>query len=320
MVRYYIQKTSCFLLSLLLAFSIVGLAIGASLVGFYRNEGFVKSSIDNNKQAIIESINEELTDAAEVLNLPSEALTGVIDDSNFSIISSELARNFIYIYPTDLSGNAELYNAFASGISAYSSENSLALSSEEITAAASYSVDAVSFVLSGNATASTKIFIISQDRRVMYLVLGSIALIIASIVGIDYINRGRHRRFSYIGMGVVTAGYILVGTPLFVKYMGFLDSYKFCSFDAYNVFIRDITDFVINVITGFGALILIAGIVMLLVNYNYFRKKGARALRKKEINEQIKNDYLFDIQPVSKNERNEDGDFEKEVMKIDFED
>ena len=317
MIRYILQRISYFLLALILGLSIVSLTAGGCIVGLFQNELFFETEIEKNETALIALVDNASADAAEKAGLPSDAFKGAVSEKNFTIISTPLARNFKYNYNTDFSDSTGLLDAFVSQLGAYANNYSLELTGDEINGYAALAVDYVSEALSGSDTKNVFPIHLSQSSGIMYATVSSVILIIATVVALELLNRGRHRKYNYIGMGIMTGGYILIIMPQAIKLTDFLNQYRYCVLDEYNAIVRGCTEMLLNVCTFIGIIVTVAGLVMLLINYSYYIKKAQKVKLAKKMEERIKGDYMNEI-PQQRIQRDKQGEFEKDVMKIDF--
>ena len=320
MIAYFFKRISCTLLSILLAASIVCLTVSLLFVGFFGNEQFVQDRIDQNKTEIIADINDEVKKLAKTTGLPKTAFVNAVNEDNFSVVSFTVAKNLKYCYRTDFSENVDLYNVYYNAVSDTSRNGGKKLHSNEASRYASLAVTTACKALNQSGTANVRLFNALSKNFFVFSVISSVVVLIASVVALELVNKGRHRKYSYIGMGIITAGYVLVAATMFVEKMGYIEKNVFLVYDPYNKAIQTGVLDVIHYDIYIGAVFLAAGFIMLLLNYNYFRKKNIKAVKEREFNKKLATDFLEYDEPTVSHRLSDGEGFEKEVTKINFED
>ncbi len=319
MIVYFLKRFSCNFFSVLLAFSAVSLILSSLFVGYFSSEEFIKERIDRNKTEIIAEIDSEVKSLAKVTGLKKTAFTGAVNDENFSVISDEVTKDLRYCYATDFSENTDLYNIYSASISDKSKNGGKTLKSNEVSRFASLAVATACKTLNVNGTAEVSVFNAIQQNFFVYAVIGSAGILIISIVFLELINKGRHRKYSYFGMGITLAGYILVAGTYLTQKMQYIEKHTFLEFEPYNKAIQQSVADVINKNLYIGAALIAVGLIVLLVNYNYFRKKNIKAEKEREFNKKVVTDFLEYDEPAVSHRLSDEEGFEKEVTKIDFE-
>lgn len=318
MIKYLFKRISCSLLAVILAFSIVGLILSTLFVGCFSSEKYVAKRLDDNKAVIIQAINDEVKPLAKLTGLEETAYVNAINETNFYVISNKVAKNLRYCYNTDFSEDNELYSIYYNSISSKAKLNNKKLKSSDIAKYASLAVYTASRVINTNDTAVIPIFRAIRGKTFVYIVVGTIFFTIASFVGIELINKGRHRKFSYMGMAITSAGYISVFGTLLINKMHYVEQNQFLEFEPYNTVIQNAVNDVVGMMIPFGVVLMITGFVMLAFNYNYFLKKNKKAEEEKEFSRKLVTDFLeYDEPNVGHRLSNGEG-FEKEITKIDF--
>lgn len=316
MFRYYFQRILCDVCALAIAASIVLMVFCTTFLVLFQNQSFINRCFTAEKSSIIAMTDEALAQAAEELGLESDAMKGAVDDSNLSAIISTLTDAVSANKTADFSDNSELYNSIAHRLSAYDKK---VLSSAEINRCASYGVDCVNEVLGTDAASRSPLIAAIHSRALLYVIIGGVVIIGISIGVIEFFNNGRHRRYNYYGMGMNTAGAVLLLVPLYIRLTNRLGNQQFASFELYDLAIKSVLSYILKAAILVGIVLLLAGTVMLFVNYNYFRKRNneIKQRRERSLNEQEL--YLEEDMPaVNVNQRNENGEFEKEIMRIEF--
>jgi hypothetical protein len=291
-IKYKLTKLLCFILSMLLSFSLIALSIGGFGIGFMQSQDYIESRMNRYSDDIINEINADFVKLDGKTNLPVEAFTTALDQDEIQQIISTVVNNFIYNYQTDFSQDDVLYNDIKSSMSNYCNENSIVITDNALSKDASLAIHEINSTIGGSSSSSIKVVRFVQGQKMMYIICTSIILIIATIVILDLINFGRHRKFSYIGMSLITAGYVIDFGFLFVKYRNYVGNYKYSSVDSFNLGIADCVNDVLLYTAIVGAVFIVAGIIMLLLNYNYFRKKGIRVKENRQRNSQLRKEYL----------------------------
>ncbi|MBQ7739792.1 MAG: hypothetical protein IJT65_00965 [Eubacterium sp.] len=288
---YLLRRIGYSALSLLLALSIVGFVAGVSVVVFFQDSEFVVRRVEENKKELIEVIDDNLSESASKLGLPSSAFTGAVNDDNISIISHEIAKNIMYCYTSDFSDNKDLFNAVSRKYSEYVSENNLTYSSTKIDMDASYATNALSEALYTEDTTRVLPFKVVHQKLAVYIVTGSVIMIVLSSVAIERVHKRRHRKYVYYGMGVVTSGYLMSVVSMFIVASGLVGKYHFTNFTVYQNTITMCIDDALKLIALAGLLFIAAGAVILIWNYKYFKEKNEKAQESIEIKKKLREEF-----------------------------
>ncbi len=320
MIAYFFKRISCTLVSILLAIAIVSTVVNLLFVGYFSNEKFIQDRLDQNKTEIIAEINGEVKKLAKTTGLPKKAFVNAVNEDNFSVISSAVTKNLKYCYRTDFSEDTELYNVYSASIADKNKNGGKSLKSNEVSRYASLAVATACKAVNQNGTANVAIFAAIQRNFFVYTVIGSVVLLIVCVVVLELVNKGRHRKYSYFGMSLTMAGYILMAGTLFVEKMQYVQKNQFLVFDPYNKAIQTCVSDVLHNNIMIGGIVAGIGIIMLLVNYNYFRKKNINAEREREFNKRVVTDFLEYDEPTVSHRLSDGEGFEKEITKIDFTD
>ena len=318
MVKYYSQRFACLFSGIIISIAVAVFVTAVFEVAIFSGEATVKERLDANMSAVIDEIEKSYDKTSQITGIDREAFSGTVNKSNFYIISSEVARNLLYGYKTDFTANSSLYSAYSAKLSSYASEKKLTFSSSELSLYASLATENAAYAINDSKTDSVALFRNSHSA-VMLIVLGaSVVLTAAAFVVIEFLNKGRHKRFVYYGSGICGAGFLLTGAFYYVKTKKYISDFRFCSFKPYSDAIASCVDNAVKYILIIGIVLAVAGFIILAVNYDYFRRKNRDAKLTREMNRELMKDYL-DSDKAPKHSRSDDGDFEKEVMKIDFE-
>jgi hypothetical protein len=315
MFKYYLGRISSTLASL--AIGVCGVLVIESvfLLALFQSPAFVNKTVNAQKATVITAVDEALEAASTQLGLEKDAMTGAVNDSNVGTLTSILANAMRSGKAADFSSNADLYNILAQKLAQYKKSS---LTPAEINRCASWGVECVNAAIGGK-TASGSMLNFVYSKLVLYVIIAGVVLIAASIAVIEIFNNGRHRRFNYLGMGLTTCGLLLILVPLYERFKNMLAEVSFSDFALYDYAAKSILSFSVKFSLAAGAVIYLAGFIMLVLNYRYFRRRNLeiKERREKRVNE---NDtYLEPELPASNTKgRNENGEFEREVMKIDF--
>lgn len=318
MIRYWFSKFACFALSLVLGIALCLLTLSSVCVGLFHGENFIAKGLEQNKQGILTTVSENASRVAVLCGLPQETFDGAIGDTVFNEIKKEVAHNFVYSYNTDFKDDTVLYNAFLNAATEYCSQNGVKASSITLSRSASLAVDYVNEALGGSDTTRVAMFRTVRGNSMMIALVGSAVMVIVSVVGLDLLNRGRHRKFSYIGMGLVTAGYLMTIVPTFIKQKQYLTDYLFCSYAPYDSAVKYCLGTAMKIIVPVGAFLLVGGLVTLVLNYNYFRKKKLAEEQRRTYHESKDSDYMENYNQPSRRGLKPGEEFEKEIRRINF--
>lgn len=321
-LKYYLMMALNFLLSMVLAVSIFMLTFSIGIIGIFSSSSFIESKMQVYEQQAIEGFSAELEKYDGRVDVPVEVLTKSISSRDIDVILSKATENFLYSYSTTYSKDEELYNSIKSSMTEYCNKNNISSTDADVSKAACLVVDAANEYFGGSATANVRLFKLAQSKTMVYLIIVPAVLMIASIVVLDLINYGRHRKYSYIGMGIVTSGYLLVLVPKISNRMGFTEAYRYCSNPIYNPAIKDCWLTVIQIATMVGALAIVVGVIMLFRNYRYFKNKNTEFNAVRENNVQLRNEYIEELNAKKEREgkvhvppANPD---EKEIFQVNF--
>lgn len=317
MLQYYFKRLGCVAMSMLLAVSIVGIIAGGLTVGLFKSEAFIQRQCEQYSEAIIADIESAGKEAAVAAGLPEDAFSGAVTDANFSTVSAEIARMFCFRYSADYSDSASIYTLFYQRLSDYDNKNSLGLTPEQEESAASLALSYMNYHLAGDDSTGVKLFNLASKNTMLYLLIASVVGLIVGIVSQEALNNGRHRKFSFIGMGFNVAGYVLVLLPLALRLSGVLSRIRFCVYGPYDDMVRLCHNTLLQYLMLAGFPMILIGMVMLLSNYRYYMNKLKRARASREDYDRIKEDFMDLPKPAKP--RKEGEDLERHVMKIDFE-
>ncbi len=316
MNNFFIRKCVLTVLSLVIAAALVVLTLSSFTIAFFTSKSNLNNAVKKESASIISVVDEAVAPAEKRMKLEEGCLKGAIDESNIGIITDAVSQNLVKSYTNDFSENTDLFNAYMTRLKEYSEESGKNISDKDRIEIASYATDLVANALYTSETINAPFVSFAKSKLMLYIIVGSIAAGIAATVMIDALTRGRHRKYLYIGTGIITAGYINIGSVLWIKHRGYLNSINIMRFEAYNEAFRDILSEVLKFTAAVGILFFIVGLIMLIINYDYFRRKNAEIKNSRERTDDIMEDYMEVDAPSSTRVPGEE--FEKETMRIDF--
>lgn len=305
------------LMSVLLSFAIVCFCISIVFLSCFRADGFVEKKFQAYNTQTVQAVNDRLEKISKDTGVPAEVYTSCFDEETANMILTKIVDNISFTYSTVFSDDIEIYNHFKAGITSYCYKNNIDLSNQEISANASLAVDAINEVLGGSSTAKIQIMKLVRGRRMMYVLLVSFFAIIGALTVIYFLNRGNHRRLNYYGMGVTSAGMILLLSGLFILLKNYSNDFKFCENKIYDSAVADITDFSVFVCMVAGIPLILLGFVLLFKNYYYFKTKQSNKKAIFEHNSKMRNEYMEEYIQVKRSLKQEITEDEI-VSKIDF--
>lgn len=317
--KYFLTRVLCLALSMAMTVSLILFLFGVSNVFIFQNKGFTEKSIVSQKEVFANELGERFDDMQDSFTVPVDAVKLAFERDAVDIIAKIAADNFIYGYSTDFADNEELYNCFASAVGQYCRENNVKIDEDDININSSVAIAVLNKEIGGTATSGVSVFTNSKNKLIAVIIAGSVILFVAAYFLLDFINYGRHRKYSYIGMGIITAGYVMIFAPIFLRKKGIVSGFNFCSVDLYNISISSLYGIIYNIFIIVGIILFIVGAVMLILNYRYFKKKGEKAKAAQESSDRMKNEYLIQYNEKKRKQGNipKSG---RTVMTIDFDD
>lgn len=294
------------LLSLVLAASIVILSVAVVSIGCFRSDSIKKDKLQAHAPQTIECVNAKLEELANSTGFPVEAYTNCFDENLASLIYDKIINNINYAYPTSFSDDEEIYRMFKTNITDYCYDNGIDVSSQNISIYSSLAVDAVNEALGGYSTSSVGITKLVKNRIMIVLIVVPVVFIVACLVLIDLLNKGRHRRLNFYGMGISIAGALMALVSLFVILKNYAQAYQFCENAIYDAAIGDIMNLELKILSTIGIVCLIVGFVLLINNYFYFKKKKIEQNEHREQKMQMKTDYMLEYEENKSKETDEE--------------
>lgn len=315
-IKFFLFKAVKELLAIVLAVSIVVLSSAVVFTACFQSNSFIKKNLDNYSEQTISIINDRFKQIARDTDFPEEAYINALTKENTSVIFDKVIESFNFNYSTQFADDSDVYDLLKAGMTNYCHINNIDVSENEICLNASLAVDAINEVMGGSSTANIKIMILSRSKKMAYSIIVPAVLIVACIIILDNINRGRHRKFNYIGMGFSISGFVMTFATVFALIRKYISNYKFCDNVIYNSAIRDIVIMCTKMLAIVGAVCIVIGFVMLVRNYVYYSRRKQERNERLEHNEQMRFEYLEEYQ--KKNPKESVDPNEKVVSKIEF--
>lgn len=320
MFRYYLHKVFIFSLSMALSLAIIILSYSILAVGLFHSDAYVESGLKQHSAEIIDAVNTELENTADRLSLDKEMMLSAVNEENISIITKEVAHNFVYGYNTSFANSTELYSAIVRSIIDYNAEHKIKMTDAQISRTAALAVDSINEALGSYDTARVSAFNFARGKKMMIVITVCAVIIIACIVALDLLNSGRHRKYNYIGMGLATAGAVNISSSLVILLRGLLDSYRFCVFEAYDKAIKYCFTMVFSAFLVIGVALFAVGFVMLAKNYKYFADRKRARMAAQLLSGDGTSDYMEDYYTRNRRTHIPGEEFEKDVKRIEFDD
>lgn len=295
-LRYSIVRFLNEFLAFVLATSIIVFSVSAVLLTCFHSEDFIKKNLQTYSPKTVECVNNKLEELANSTGFPVEAYTSCFDENGADLIYDKIISNINYSYITDFTDDEDIYQYFKTNLVNYCYDNGIDVSSQDISINSSLAVDAVNEVLGGTSTARIGVMRIMKSNFMIALTFIPIILIIASLALIDTLNKGRHRRLNYYGMGLTTAGAVMAFVPAFILLKSYISKYQFCENIIYNSAMIDMVEFALKVIIGIGCLCIAVGFAILISNYHYFGVKEKEHSELREHKLKMRSDYMLEYE------------------------
>lgn len=290
-LSFAFRKILCFFFALVMAGSVVfAVSVGVAS-GLLRTEKFIQTRYEQYNDMLLKDVNQALEGVAEQTGLPVKAYTSAIKSGHIKTALHQAANNTVKGFNTDFSESTFLYSYYHAGLLNYCKENGIPITEEELNRDSCFAVDTFNSVVGDESTSSIIIFALTYTRHPLVIIIGCIIAFIMSIIIIDFIAFGRHKKFDYIGVGLITAGETLIVLPTFAIIMKYTSTLRFMDIAAYNAGLADVLNDIMKIYIAIGVFVLIIGIVITVINYSYYHKKienmqTERDIRKKLIDEE----------------------------------
>lgn len=297
-LRHSVAKILNEILAMLLAVSIVLFSSSVVFLSCFQTQSFVKKNFSTYSSQTIDCVNAKLEELAKNTGFPEEAYKLCFDENVADMVFDKTISNISYEYSTDFSDDADIYNAIKANLTKYCYDNNIDVSVQSIADNSSLAIDAINEALGGESTSNITIMNLTKSKKMILLIVLPFIIIIACFVLIDIINKGRHRRLNYYGLGLSTAGAVLAGESLLALIMSYPTKFQFCENVIFDAAIGDITNFALKVCASFGFVCLAVGFVLLFNNYHYYLDKKQRQTDAQEHKAQMQSDYMLEYTQI----------------------
>ena len=293
------RRLFCYLLALIMAGCVV-LTVSVSITsGLLRTESFVQARFEHYNKELLDEVNNALGGVAERTNLPTRAYTNAIQEGHVNTALHQVANNVVKGFATDYTESKFLYGYYRTGILNYCKENGIPITEEELVENACFAVDTFNDVVGDESTSNIIIFALAYTKYPLIAVIGSIIAFVLCIVILEFITYGRHKKFDYISIALITAGETLIVLPLFAILMKYSSTLHFMDVDVYNMALAEVLDDIMKIFILVGFVVAAIGVVITMINYRYYSHKTRTLktehdIRVKLMNEQkAMNEKLF---------------------------
>lgn len=289
-LSFTFRRIACYFLALVMAASVVLVVSVGVASGFLRTESFVQSRYERYNDALLKEVNKAMEGVAEETGLPAKAYTTAIKPGHIQTALHQAAYNTVKGYKTDYSDSTYLYSYYHAGLLNYCKENGIPITDEELNKDACFAVDVFNSVVGDESTSSIVIFAFTYTKNPLVTIITSIIVFILCIVAIDLMAFGVHKKYDYIGISLITGGETLIVLPFFAIIMKYTSTLHFMDVNAFNMGLADVLNDILKIYMGIGAVILIIGIVVTVLNYHYYYHKGKNIQTEREIRAKIMDD------------------------------
>lgn len=270
------RRIVCYFLTLVMAACVVlSISIGISS-GMLRTETFVQKRYEKYNSELLQEVNNAITGVADSTGLPAKAYTSSIQEVHTITALRQAANNAVKGFDTDYTESKYLYGYYRTGLLNFCKENGIPITEDELVKNSCFAVDIFNDTVGDESTSNIILFAFTYTRKPLTWILLSVFIFILSLVIIDFISFGRHKKYDYLGMSLIIAGEVQIILPLFAILMKYTSTLKFMDVDVYNMALADVLNDIMKIIMVIGAVVLIIGIVVTLFNYHYYRRKTTK--------------------------------------------
>lgn len=282
------RKFVCYFLALVMAASVtlfISVGIAASLL---RTNTFVQHRYEKYNSQTLKTVYDEFGKVAEQTGIPKKAYSSAITSKHIESVLHIASNNIVKGYKTDYSNSKFLYNYLKNSVSEYCENNDISVTDEQLNRFVCNAVDAFNNALGDESTNNIIIIALTYTNRPMIAMLISVIVFVLCVVAIDFISRRRHKKYEYIGVSFITAGEVLTVLPFFAIIMKYANELHFTDVTVYNLALADTLNDILKIIMAVGVLVLIAGVLIVVRNYKYYKHKTKDINTEREIVEGIK--------------------------------
>ena len=197
MIRFFVQRAGCAAVALMMAVCIALLTACITVVAVFNSTAHIQSRIEKQADSIVHQINLQLKVMKNIDGIEYGACKNIINSDNIDVISYEVAKNLIYSYGTSFAESTELYDECVEHLTEYYEKKGVSVSGEQLRQNASLLVDYINEAVGTEETGTISVFSDVKSTKAVVILVGSIFLIIGGVIGVEIMNRRRHRKYSY---------------------------------------------------------------------------------------------------------------------------
>lgn len=267
------RRIICYFLTLVMSACVV-LSISVGIAsGLLRTESFVQKRYEKYNSQLLEEVNNAVEGIADITGLPAKAYTSSIQEMHTITALRQAANNAVRGFDTDYTKSEYLYGYYHTGLYNFCKDNGIPITEEELVKDACFAVDIFNDTVGDESTSSILLFAFTYTKKPLVWILLSVVIFILSLIIIDFISFGIHKKFDYLGMSLIIAGEVQIILPLFAILMKYTSTLRFMDVDVYNMAFADVLDDILKIIMAVGAAILVIGITIIVFNYRYYKHK-----------------------------------------------
>lgn len=286
-LSFTFRKILCFFFALIMAGSVVlSISVGVAS-GLLRTESFIQARYEKYNDMLLKEVNQALEGVAEQTGLPAKAYTSAIKSGHIKTALHQAANNTVKGFKTDFSESTFLYSYYHAGLLNYCKENGIPITEDELNRDACFAVDTFNAVVGDESTNSIIIFALTYTKHPLVCIISCVVAFIVLFIAIDFVSYGKHKKFDYMGVGLITAGETLIVLPIFAILMQYTSILRFMDIAAYNAGLADVLNDIMKIYIAIGVAILIIGIVITVINYSYYHKKIEAMETERKIRQKI---------------------------------
>lgn len=272
-LAFSLRRVAYFFMALIMAACVVSSVSVGIASGLLRTESFVQKRFEKYNSQLLDEVNTALEGVADTTGLPTKAYTGAIQSGHIRTALHQAANNIVKGYDTDYTESKYLYGYYRTGILNYCKENGIPITEDELVRDSCFAVDVFNDTVGDESTKNIILFALAYTNKPLMVIIFSVLIFIACAVIIDFTSYGKHKKYDYMGMGLITAGETMVILPVFALLMKYTSTLRFMDIDVYNMALADVLNDILKIIMAVGVAVLIIGIIMVVYNFRYYSKK-----------------------------------------------
>ncbi len=317
-LSFSFRRILCYFLTLVMAAGVVlSLSISISS-GMLRTESFVQKRYEKYNSELLQEVNNAVGGVAESTGIPAKAYTSSIQEVHTITALRQAANNVVKGFSTDYTESKYLYGYYRTGILNFCKENGIPITEDELVKDACFAVDVFNDAVGDESTSNIILFAFTYTRKPLTWILLAVLAFVLSLIIIDVISFGRHKKFDYLGMSLIIAGGTQIILPAFALLMKYTSTLRFMDVDVYNMALADVLNDILKIIMAVGVVILVLGIIVVFVNYRYYKRKTLALKTEHDIRVKLVEEQRQYIDKVEENKKEEQF-FRNEIEKNDRE-